>query len=133
MDISNELSAVQRIREASEKAKIELSLSNNAEISLPFLAADQSGPKHLNTRLSRPKLEMLIDKYTEKMKNNCLQFLSENKIDREKDIDEIILVGGISRIPRVQEIIKSVFGKEPNKSLNPEEAPVLGASIMVNY
>ena len=76
---------------------------------------------------------MLIDDFTSRLRDNCRQFLSENKINRDQDIDEIILVGGISRIPRVQEIIKSVFGKDPNKSLNPEEAPVLGASIIVNY
>ena len=128
-----ELYAFQRIREATEKAKIELSLSNSAEINLPFLAADQTGPKHINLRLSRPKFEMLIDDFTSRLRDNCRQFLSENKINRDQDIDEIILVGGISRIPRVQEIIKSVFGKDPNKSLNPEEAPVLGASIIVNY
>ena len=127
-----ELYAIQRIREAIENAIIELSLSNSAEINLPFLVADQSGPKHINLRLSRPKFEMLIDDFTTRMRDNCRQFLAENKINRDKDIDEIILVGGISRIPRVQEIIKSVFGKDPNKSLNPEEAPVLGASMIVN-
>ncbi len=126
-----ELFAIQRIREAVEKAKIELSLSTHAEINIPFIVADETGPKHINLRLTRPKFEILTDDLFTKMRDNCRQFLSENKLDKDKDIDEIILVGGISRIPRVQELIKSVFGKDPNKSLNPEEAPVLGASMIV--
>ena len=132
MDVSKELYALQRIREAAEKAKIELSLSQQAEISLPFLAADHTGPKHLNTRISRSKFENLVDPLITRIKKNCEEFLSTNAIKKE-DIDEILLVGGISRIPRVQEVIKSVFGKDPNKSLNPEETPALGASILASH
>jgi molecular chaperone DnaK len=131
MDVSKELYALQRIKEAAEKAKVELSLSQQAEISLPFLAADQTGPKHLNTRISRSKFETLVDPLITKLKKNCEDFLSKNQIKKE-EIDDVILVGGVSRIPRVQEIIKSVFGKEPNKSLNPEEAPAIGASILAS-
>jgi molecular chaperone DnaK len=127
MDISNDPFALQRVREAAEKAKIELTLSQQVDISIPFLAADEKGPKHLSVKMSRSKFENLIDSITTKVKINCENFLKQNNI---KDIDEIILVGGISRVPRVQEVIKQVFGKEPNKSLNPEEAPALGAAIV---
>lgn len=131
MDLSKDLFALQRIRDAAEKVKVELSLSQQAEISLPFLAADQTGPKHLNMRISRSKFETLIDPIITKLKQNCENFLKENKIDKTQ-LDDIILVGGISRIPRVQEIIKLIFGKEANKSLNPEEAPSMGASILAS-
>lgn len=131
MDVSKELYALQRIKEAAEKVKVELSLSQQAEISLPFLAADQTGPKHLNTRISRSKFETLIDPLITRLKKNCEEFLNKNGIKKE-EIDDIILVGGVSRIPRVQEIIKSVFGRDPNKSINPEEAPAIGASILAS-
>jgi molecular chaperone DnaK len=131
MDISKDLFALQRVKDAAEKAKVELSLSQQAEISLPFLAADQTGPKHLNMRISRSKFETLIDPIITKLKQNCENFLKENKIDKTQ-LDDIILVGGISRIPRVQEIIKLIFGKEANKSLNPEEVPSMGASILAS-
>ncbi len=129
MDISQEPYALQRIRDAADKVKVELSLSQQAEVSLPFLAADHTGPKHLNTRISRSKFETLIDPLITKLKENCENFLKTNSIDK-KSIDDVILVGGISRIPRVQEIVKLIFGKEANKSINPEEAPALGASII---
>jgi molecular chaperone DnaK len=127
MDISNDPYALQRVREAAEQAKIELTLSQQVDIGIPFLAADEKGPKHLNVKMSRSKFENLIDGIITKIKRNCENFMLLNNIN---GIDEIILVGGISRIPRVQEVIKQVFGKEPNKSLNPEEAPALGAAIM---
>lgn len=131
MDISSDLFALQRLREAAEKAKIELSLSQQAEISLAFLAANETGPKHLNMRISRSKFETLIDPIVTKLKQNCEEFLKVNNIKKE-EIDEILLVGGVSRIPRVQEIIKQVFGKEPNKTQNPEEAPACGASMIAS-
>lgn len=131
MDVSKELYALQRITEAAEKVKIELSLSQQVEISLPFLAADHTGPKHLNLRFSRSKFENLIDPITSRLQKICLEFLKENNIPKEK-IDEIIMIGGVCRIPKIQEIIKNVFGKEPNKSVNPEEAPAIGGAIMVN-
>jgi molecular chaperone DnaK len=129
MDISKDLYALQRVRDAADKVKVELSLSQQAEISLPFLAADQTGPKHLNMRISRSKFETLIDPIISKLKQNCENFLKENKIEKNQ-IDDILLVGGCSRIPRVQEIVKLIFGKEANKSLNPEEVPAMGASIL---
>ncbi len=132
MDVSKELYALQRIKEAAEKAKVELSLSQQAEISLPFLAADHTGPKHLNTRISRSKFETLVDPLIMRLKKNCEEFLAKNEIKKE-EIDDVLLVGGVSRIPRVQEIIKQVFGKEPNKTLNPEEAPATGASILASH
>jgi molecular chaperone DnaK len=131
MDISQDLFALQRIKEASEKAKVELSLSQQAEISLPFLAADQTGPKHLNLRISRSKFETIIDPIISKLKINCENFLKNNSIDKST-LDDIILVGGISRVPRVQEIIKLIFGRDANKTLNPEEAPSVGASILAS-
>lgn len=130
MDVSKELYALQRISEAAEKAKIELSLSQQVEISLPFLAADHTGPKHLNMRFSRAKFENLIDPITSKLQNVCVEFLKENNIEKEK-IDEVILLGGVCRIPKIQEILKSVFGKEPNKNVNPEEAATIGGALMV--
>jgi len=130
MDVSKELYALQRISEAAEKAKIELSLSQQVEISLPFLAADHTGPKHLNMRFSRAKFENLIDPITSKVQSVCLEFLKDNNIVKEK-IDEVILLGGVCRIPKIQEILKSVFGKEPNKNLNPEEAATIGGALMV--
>jgi len=131
MDVSKELYALQRISEAAEKAKIELSLSQQVEISLPFLAADHTGPKHLNMRFSRAKFENLIDPVSSKVQNICLEFLKENNITKEK-IDEVILLGGVCRIPKIQDILKNVFGKEPNKTVNPEEAATIGGAFMVN-
>jgi len=130
MDISGELYALQRITEAAEKAKIELSLSQQVEISLPFLAADHTGPKHLNMRFSRAKFENLIDPISTKVQNICSQFLKENNLVKE-NIDEIILLGGVCRIPKIQEILKNIFGKEPNKNVNPEEAATIGGALMV--
>ena len=132
MDVSKELYALQRITEAAEKAKIELSLSQQVEISLPFLAADHTGPKHLNMRFSRAKFENLIDPVTSKLQSVCSDFLKENNIVKEK-IDEVILLGGVCRIPKIQEILKSVFGKEPNKNVNPEEAATIGGALMVFF
>lgn len=132
MDISQDLQALQRVREAAEQSKIELTLSQQVEINLPFLAANETGPKHLSTRISRSKFESLADSLFSKVRANCEKFLKENNIKKE-EIDDIILVGGASRIPRVQEIIKQVFGREPNKNLNPEEASAMGASILVRY
>ena len=130
MDVSKEFYALQRITEAAEKAKIELSLSQQVEISLPFLAADHTGPKHLNMRFSRAKFENLIDPISSKVQSICLEFLQENNIAKEK-IDEVILLGGVCRIPKIQEILKKAFGREPNKNVNPEEAATIGGALMV--
>lgn len=131
IDITKEPSAMQRIREAAEKAKIELSLSNQVEINLPFLMADKTGPKHLQMSLSRPKFERIIDSVTSKIKKDCLEFKQScgSSID---NIEDILLSGGVSRIPLIQDVIKSVFKKEPNKSVNPEEAGAIGACIIAD-
>lgn len=131
MDISKDPFALQRVREAAEKAKIELTLSQQVDINIPFLAANETGPKHLASSISRSKFETLIDSVLSKAKANCENFLKTNNINKN-EIDDIILVGGISRIPKVQDIIKQVFLKEPNKTLNPEEAPAMGAAILAS-
>jgi len=130
MDISQELYALQRIAEAAEKAKIELSLSQQVEISLPFLAADHTGPKHLNLKFSRSKFENLSDPISMKLQKICRDFIKDSELKKE-EIDEIVLLGGVCRIPKIQEIIKSEFGKEANKNVNPEEAAAIGGAIMV--
>ena len=130
MDISKELYALQRITEAAEKAKIELSLSQQVEISLPFLAADHTGPKHLNLKFSRSKFENLIDPISMKLQKICKDFIKDNQLKKE-DIDDIVLLGGVCRIPKIQEIIKNEFGKDVNKNVNPEEAAAIGGAIMV--
>lgn len=127
--------AMQKIYEASEKAKIELTLSNQVEISLPFLTADQTGPKHLNYILSRGRFERFIGTFLDKIKKECEEF--KNKvISKDSDffnkLDDILIVGGISRIPCIQDIIKQVFKKEPNRNINPEEAQTLGACIIAD-
>lgn len=127
--------AMQKIYEASEKAKIELTLSNQVEISLPFLTADQTGPKHLNYILSRGRFERFIGNFLDKVKKNCEEF--KNKVILKdptffEKLDDILLVGGLSRIPCIQDIIKQVFKKEPNKNINPEEAQTLGACIIAD-
>jgi len=109
---------------------MELTLSGGSQINLPFLFADATGPKHLMSSISRSKFESLIDPILTKLQKHCEKFKSE--IPSGIVIDEILLVGGISRIPVVQEIVKKVFGKEPNKSINPEEAPVLGSAIVAS-
>lgn len=129
IDITKEPSAMQRISEAAEKAKIELTLSSQVEINLPFLMADHTGPKHLLSMITRSKFERYIDDFTTKVKKHCDQM--KNKIN-DKEIDQILLIGGISRIPCIQDIIKQVFKKEPNRSLNPEEAPTIGACIIAD-
>ena len=127
IDISKVPSAMQRIQEAAEKAKIELTLSSQVEINLPFLMADATGPKHLIISISRSKYERIIDDFLSKIRKSCEKFKKNFE-----ETDEILLVGGCSRIPCVQDIIKSIFKKEPNKNLNPEEAPTIGACIIAN-
>lgn len=129
-DARKEPYAIQRIKEAAEKAKIELSLSNQVEINLPFLMSDAKGPKHLQLSLGRSKFERLIDDFTTKVKKTCEEFKS--KIDNPEQIDDILLSGGLSRMPVIQDIIKSVFGKEPNKAINPEESAAIGAGIIAD-
>ncbi len=120
--------ALQRLKEAAEKAKIELSSLHETEINLPYITADASGPKHLMIKLSRAKLESLCNKIFEKLTIPCKIALEDARITKNQ-IDEVILVGGSTRIPKVQEIVKEFFGKEPNKSVNPDEVVAIGAAI----
>ena len=120
--------ALQRLKEAVEKAKIELSTAQQTDINLPYITADASGPKHLSINLTRAKLEELVDSLIQSTMEPCKKALSDSGF-KAADIQEIILVGGMTRMPRVREVVKSFFGKEPNKSVNPDEVVAMGAAI----
>jgi molecular chaperone DnaK len=120
--------ALQRLKEAAEKAKCELSSSMQTDINLPFITADQSGPKHLNLSLTRAKLEQLVDDLVQRTEGPCRKALQDAGLTA-KDIDEVILVGGQTRMPKVQEVVTSIFGKEPHKGVNPDEVVAVGAAI----
>jgi len=128
IDLRKDRMALQRLKEAAEKAKIELSSSVETEINLPFVTADASGPKHLTMKLTRSKLEALVAELIDKVEAPCRQALSDAKLSA-KDIYEVILVGGMTRMPRVQEKVKEIFGKEPGKGVNPDEVVAVGAAI----
>ncbi|MGR3178642.1 MAG: molecular chaperone DnaK [Candidatus Anammoxibacter sp.] len=128
IELLNDAMALQRLREAAEKAKCELSTSSSAEINLPFITADQSGPKHLTMSITRAKFEQLVEHLVERCKQPCETALTDAKLSPE-EIDEVVLVGGSTRMPKVQELIKDLFGKEPNKSVNPDEVVAIGAAI----
>src|SRR5687767_7895516 len=128
IDLSKDPMAIQRLKEAAEKAKMELSSTTQTDINLPFITADQSGPKHLNLSLTRAKFEQLVDDLIKRTIPPMQQALKDAGLD-PKDIDEVILVGGSTRIPRIQQIVKDYFGKEPNKSVNPDEVVGIGAAI----
>ena len=128
LDLSHDRMALQRLKEASEKAKIELSSAQSTSINLPFITADQTGPKHLNYTLGRAKLEQLLDTLFEKTRGPCMQALRDAGLT-PADIDHVILVGGSTRIPAVQAIVKDIFGKEGSKGVNPDEVVAVGASI----
>ncbi|TSA26278.1 molecular chaperone DnaK, partial [bacterium] len=128
IDISKDPMAMQRIREASEKAKIELSGTQSTNINIPYITADSSGPKHLSLNLSRSEFNRMIDDLIERNITPCKAAVKDAKID-VSEIDEIILVGGSTRVPAVQEAVKNFFKKEPNKSVNPDEVVAIGASI----
>lgn len=128
IDVSKDKMALQRLKESAEKAKIELSGKMQTEINIPFLTADQSGPKHLVTTLTRAKFEQLIEDLIESTKIPCMKALEDAGLTAG-DIDEVILVGGSTRIPAVQEIVKRVFAKEPHKGVNPDEVVAIGAAI----
>ena len=128
VDVSNDAMAMQRLKEAAEKAKIELSTATSTDINLPYLAPVNGVPKHLNLTLTRAKFEQLSNKLYTKLVDLCKEALRLSKLET-KDIDEVILVGGSTRIPKVVEAAKSVFGKDPSKAVNPDEAVSLGASI----
>jgi len=128
IDLLKDPQALGRIKDAAEKTKIELSASSSSEINLPFITADSSGPKHLNMKINRAKFESLIQKLVDRTTSPCVKALKDAKLS-PSDIDEVILVGGSTRIPKVQEIVKEIFGKEPNKSVNPDEVVAIGAAI----
>ncbi|TKJ43812.1 molecular chaperone DnaK [Candidatus Aerophobetes bacterium Ae_b3b] len=128
IDIREDKMALQRLKEAAEKAKCELSSSLESQINLPFITADQSGPKHLSLTLSRAKLEQLTEDLIEKTIKPCEQALADAKL-KPGDIREVVLVGGQTRMPKVQEVVKKLFGKEPHKGVNPDEVVAVGAAI----
>ncbi len=128
IDLSKDKAALQRLKEAAEKAKIELSSAQETEINLPFITADASGAKHLNLNFKRSTLEQIADSIIEKSLEPCRQALKDSKL-YESDIDEVILVGGMTRMPLVREKVKNFFGKEPHQGLNPDEVVALGAAI----
>ncbi len=128
IDLSKDPMALQRLKEAGEKAKMELSTTQTTDINLPFITADQSGPKHLNYQLTRAKFEQLVDDLIQRTLPPMEQALKDAGI-KPNEIDEVILVGGSTRIPKIQEIVKKFFGKEPNKGVNPDEVVAIGAAI----
>jgi len=128
IDLSKDHLAMQRLKEAAEKAKIELSSANQTEINLPYLTADSSGPKHMNTTLTRAKFESLVDSLIERSLQPCRTAMSDAGLDNS-EIDEIILVGGQTRMPKVQTAVEAFFGKAPRRDVNPDEAVALGAAI----
>ncbi|MCK5592416.1 MAG: Hsp70 family protein, partial [Candidatus Pacebacteria bacterium] len=128
IDIGKDTSVLQRLKEAAEKAKHELSSKSEAEINIPFITADDSGPKHLLLKLSRAKLEELSDEFIKQSIEITKRAIEASPFSKE-EIDEVILVGGSTRIPKVQELVKEFFGKEPNRSVNPDEVVSIGAAI----
>ena len=128
IDLKGDRLALQRLKEAAEKAKIELSSATQTEINLPFITADATGPKHLNMKLTRAKFESLVDDLIEKTVEPCRKALADAQLSAN-DISEVILVGGMTRMPKVQEKVKEIFGKEPHKGVNPDEVVAMGAAI----
>ncbi|RPH87885.1 MAG: molecular chaperone DnaK, partial [Deltaproteobacteria bacterium] len=128
IDLRNDKMALQRLKEAAEKAKMELSTTMETDINLPFITADASGPKHMNIKLSRAKLESLVEELIDKVVGPCQTALKDANLS-PKDINEVILVGGMTRMPLVQQKVKSIFGKEPNRGVNPDEVVAVGAAI----
>ena len=128
IDLRDDTMALQRLQEACEKAKKELSSAQSSDINLPFITADASGPKHLQITITRAQFEEMCDRLVERCRGPVIQALKDAKLD-PKDIDEVVLVGGSTRIPKVQELVKSIFGKEPHKGVNPDEVVALGAAI----
>jgi molecular chaperone DnaK len=128
IDVSNDKMALQRLKEASEKAKIELSSTTQTDIDLPFLTADKSGPKHLKLKITRAKYELLVEELLNRTLKPCENCLKDSGLTKDK-VDDIILVGGMTRMPKVVEIVNKFYGKEPSKSVNPDEAVAVGAAI----
>jgi len=128
IDLRSDKMALQRLKEAAEKAKMELSSSMETDVNLPFITADASGPKHLNIKITRAKLESLVEELLNKLESPCRTAIKDAGLST-KDIDEVILVGGMTRMPAVQARVKSIFGKEPHRGVNPDEVVALGAAI----
>ena len=128
IDLRNDKMALQRLKEAAEKAKMELSTSMETDINLPFITADASGPKHLNIKLTRAKLEMLVEELINKVEGPCRTALKDSGLVPDQ-INEVILVGGMTRMPKVQQKVRDLFGKEPHKGVNPDEVVAIGAAI----
>jgi len=128
IDLRQDKLALQRLKEAAEKAKIELSSSSQTEVNLPFITADQSGPKHLTTKLTRAKMESLVQDLVDRTIDPCKKAIKDAGVSAS-DVDEVILVGGMTRMPKVQEVVKNFFGREPHKGVNPDEVVALGAAI----
>ena len=128
IDLRNDKMALQRLKEAAEKAKMELSSSMETDVNLPFITADASGPKHLNIRITRSKLESLVEDLLNNLEGPCRTAIKDAGL-RADDIDEVILVGGMTRMPSVQERVKNIFGKDPHRGVNPDEVVALGAAI----
>lgn len=128
VDLTKDVLALQRLKEAAEKAKIELSNSNQTDVNLPYITADATGPKHLNIKLTRAKLESLVEELIQRSLEPCRIALNDAKVSTS-DIDEVILVGGMTRMPKVQEAVEKLFGKTPRKDVNPDEAVAVGAAV----
>jgi molecular chaperone DnaK len=128
IDLRNDKLALQRLKEAAEKAKIELSSVSQTDINLPFITADQTGPKHLTMKLTRAKLESLVDDLVQRTAGPCKSALKDANL-KAAEIDEVVLVGGMTRMPKIIETVKSIFGKEPHKGVNPDEVVAMGAAI----
>jgi len=128
IDLSKDRLALQRLREAAEKAKVELSSSSQTDVNLPFITADASGAKHLNITLTRSKFENLVNNLIERTREPCKNCLKDAGVSI-KEVDEVLLVGGMTRVPKVQEIVSEIFGKQPSKGVNPDEAVAMGAAI----
>ena len=126
IDLTSDVLALQRLKEAAEKAKVELSAGEETEVNLPYITADKSGPKHLNLKITRSKLESIVDKLLEKLASPCMTALKDSKLEK---VDDVILVGGMTRMPAVQKKIKEIFKVNPKKDINPDEAVALGAAI----
>lgn len=128
VDLSKDKLALQRLREAAEKAKIELSSTSQTEINLPFITADSSGAKHLNIQLTRSKFETLVGHLITRTQLPCTNCLKDAGVSA-KEIDEVLLVGGMTRVPKVQQVVAEIFGKTPSRGINPDEAVAMGAAI----
>jgi len=128
VDLTKDVLALQRLKEASEKAKIELSSSAQTDVNLPYITADASGPKHMNIKITRSKLENLVDELIQRSIEPCKTAMADAKVTAD-DIDEVILVGGMTRMPKVQEAVEKLFGKAPRKDVNPDEAVAVGAAV----